>query len=145
MALKWVIATLTADATLDALLTGGVWPKGHEPVGILGNSPFLPFALVEALGSGDEAMAMENEREWVYPIFTITLYDHNHSYANLDDAATRIDTLLTAAQYTAVTGGYIISAEQDNPPGPILTTEKVPAGTVFDKVILQYRFQVREI
>lgn len=126
---SWAYATLSADATLTALL--GVQPasngggagifSGYAPksavfplVIIRYISPIAGGSVGNGFGVGD-LYVNGNRRVWTRARYMIMAVDERTDYEGLTAIASRLDTLLSITNSIPVTGGNIMQSIRESP------------------------------
>lgn len=90
--------TLSGDATLLALLAGGVKPGGSAPQGT--PYPFLTYQMM----SGIDYAAVGAYRIWTNLIYLVKVVGRSADYQTLRTAVARVDALLHRGSGTAADG-----------------------------------------
>lgn len=103
--MSWLYSTLSGDATLAALLPGGVWRDMAAP------GSATPF-LVISLQSATDVIAAGGYRQMVNALFQINLAAPASQYATIVSASDRVDALLgrTSGQ---TSDAYILSCTRE--------------------------------
>lgn len=108
LALTWMESTLSGDATLQGLAPGGVLQTFALP------GTTAPYTLVKYV-SGNDHVIFGGGRAYSEMRFHAFVTGPFSALSTIQSAAARIDTLLTVATQTAVTGGTIIASFRDQP------------------------------
>ncbi len=103
----WLYATLTGDATLMALLPGGV---NDRVIGELANR--YPALVYQLMSARDVRPA---NKEYVYSncLYLVKVIDRSESFAAATAAMDRVDGLLDNTKGTAPTGEAIVYCQRE--------------------------------
>lgn len=107
---QWIQATLAGDSTLQSSAPGGVW-RAEAPDGTA--SPYVAITYLSQQ-SRDE-MAFGGVRVYSDLYFDVVAAGPASMLSGVASAAARIDTLLTVAQQTAITGGTVLASYRAQP------------------------------
>lgn len=110
IAYQWIQATLAGDATLQADAPGGVWRAEAES-----NTPSPYVAITYLPQQSRDEIAFGAVRVFSDLFFDVCAAGPASVLASIASAAAQIDTLLTVAQQTAITGGTILSSYRTQP------------------------------
>lgn len=110
IAFQWIQSTLTGDSTLQGEAPGGVW-RADAPAGTAG----VYIAVTHQSSQGRDGTVFGGGRAFSEVYFEIVAAGPATSAQTIASAAARIDTLLTVAQQTAITGGTLISSFRTQP------------------------------
>ena len=104
LALQWLTSTLSSDGTLSGYAPGGVFRAEAPPA----TPPPCVIMTYQSSQSHDE-IAFGGVRAYSDLIFDIVASGPSKGTQAIANAAARIDTLISVAQQTAITGGTIIA------------------------------------
>lgn len=106
---QWLIALLTSDSTLEALVTGGWW-RGMAPVST------VPAYGILSLQSGTDVITMNAFRMMTTCVYQVKVVGPASMTATLLQASARFDTLLSISPLSGVTsGGLVLSSYRQSP------------------------------
>jgi hypothetical protein len=126
----WSQALLTGDATLMALLPGGVWDQAAPP-----KTPY-PFVVRTLAGGGGRAYALGVQPILYDGLWYFTVYVATRLAAILD----RLDSLLQRASGTAG-GGTVLLCVQEG--GALASPPDATGGALVSAVAVPYSAQVQ--
>lgn len=116
---NWLYSTLSADATLIALL--GSQPAAIGGEGIFSGAatqgavfPVVIIRYISPIGGGDLYVNGAN-RVWSRARFEVMAADARSDYEGLGAIASRIDTLLSIRSGVPITGGLILQSIRESP------------------------------
>lgn len=110
VALSWLYSTLAQDTTLSGYAPGGVW-RAEAPDG---TTPPYTIITYQPQQSRDEVV-FGGGRAYSDLFFEVCTAGPANVTQTIANAATRIDTLLTVAQQTAITGGTLLASFRSAP------------------------------
>ncbi len=108
LAFAWMYSTLSGDATLTGYVPGGI-NRAYAPVAT--TTPYV----VMTYQSGSDGTVFGGGRAYADMLFQVVAVGPVKTISSLTSAAARIDTLLTLATQTAVTGGTILASFRTQP------------------------------
>lgn len=121
IAYQWMQSTLAGDTTLQGYAPGGVWraeaPDGSAP-------PYVTITY-QPQQSKDEVV-FGGGRAYSELYFEVYAAGPAANLPGIANAASRIDTLLTIAQQTSITGGTLMKSIRTQPLGtdPLIDGER---------------------
>jgi hypothetical protein len=108
LGLAWIESTLLGDTTLQGFAPGGVLQTFALP------GTTAPYTLV-TYHSGNDQVVFGGGRAYAELRFRAVVAGPLSALTAIQNAAARIDTLLTVAAQTNVTGGTLIASFRDMP------------------------------
>ena len=121
---SWLTSTLSGDATLAGYAPGGVSRTFAEP-----KTP-TPYVIM-SYQQGTDQVVFGGGRAYSDLHFQVSVVGPvSDNIQALENAAARVDALLTVAQQTAVTGGTILASFRTQP----ISTDTLVDGEVWNEV-----------
>lgn len=136
IALSWLYTTLTGDATLTALLSGGahgIW-RAYAPPGTL-----PPYVIFGQQSGGNDTLTMNAVRLLTNPLYQVKCVGPASNMQPILDAASEIDNLLKRTAGSA-TGGIVSVCYRESP----LETDEIVDGELWSNVGGLYRLQLQQ-
>lgn len=132
--LSFLITTLRADATLMALLPGGV----HDTPG---RDRVLPFATV-TVAAERTTQNVDGTVLFAHEYYLVQVYDRGTSWVKIVQALNRINDLLGYTAGGTVSGGNIYSTRRDDG-GPLPRVDIEPDGQQYRQDGMYYHLQIQ--
>ncbi len=110
LAFQWIQATLTGDSALAGYAPGNVW-RADAPAG----TPMPYVAVTYQPQPSKDEIAFGGIRVYSDLYFEVCAAGQATFLQNIVSAAGRIDTLLTIAQQTSITGGTLLASYRTAP------------------------------
>lgn len=132
IALEWLFATLSGDATLTALAPGGCFRALAPP-----NTP-TPFVIV-GYQSGVDVLTMNAVRLFSQPLYMVKVVGPADITPTIAQGAARVDELLKRSSGTAA-GGLILDCYREQP----LLVDELVNGTQWVSIGGLYRTEIQQ-
>lgn len=105
-AYQWIYATATADTSLMAAATGGVW-QGNADIGV--TAPYVSYGQQ----AGTDVLTMQAVRLFTHLLVQIKAIGPSSNYAALVTIANRIDALFKDVRNVALATGFMLSSYRE--------------------------------
>jgi len=145
---QWIYTTLTADATLQTLLSPDNLPAGYQ-IGVYshlapqvdarsGKEPQTPYIVYSRYGGDLDTTALNGDRVMANPSYNVVVWDTSSgaiSASRAQDIADRVDALLGDKDITSTTPPIYCQRINSD-----MFVQPSQGGRIDVGVVLQYRF-----